>query len=112
VPEFPESIPSLFSITIIRSWCLFIRRIYAQIHVKEIMNGHIYDTESSLLIGERKEGGTFMYKTRSGNYFIYHATSLKTGNPPWINPISRSVAIRRHFRYSLHQMPFQEAFGE
>lgn len=53
-----------------------------------------------------------MYKTGAGNYFIYHSMSATAHLPPRINPISKSVAIRRHFRYCHNQIAFEDAFGE
>ena len=78
--------------------------------MKQIIDGHTYDTRLSLMIGEREERGSFMYKTDTGNYFIYHASGGSTDEPPRINPISRSVAIRRHYRYNLNQITFEDAF--
>lgn len=102
----------LLSRTIIVSWALYIRRIFAQVHVKDIIDGHLYDTRTSILIGEREERGSFMYKTGNGEFFIYHASPMANRDPSWINPISKSVAIRRHFRYSHNQMAFEQAFCE
>jgi len=88
------------------------RRIPAQVIVKQFIDGHMYDTRSSVLIGEREERGSFMYKTDEGVFFIYHSSVAQTHCLPWINPISRNVAIRRHFRYSHNQLAFEDAFGE
>ncbi|NLV26521.1 MAG: hypothetical protein GXY48_05070 [Methanomicrobiales archaeon] len=80
--------------------------------MKRIIDGHTYDTRISVLIGERQERGSFMYKTDDGDFYIYHSSEGKTEQLPRINPISRSVAIRRHFRYSINQMAFEDAFGQ
>jgi len=80
--------------------------------VRTIIDGQLYDTRTSTLIGEREERGSFMYKTGRGEYFIYHSMSAVYHHPPRINPISRSVAIRRHFRYCHNQLPFEAAFCE
>jgi hypothetical protein len=79
--------------------------------VKQIINGQIFDTGTSVLIGEREERGSFMYKTMEGDYFIYHSI-IQATTSPCINPISRNEAIRRHFRYSINQITFKDAFGE
>lgn len=79
--------------------------------MKQIIKGQVFDTRTSLLIGEREERGSFMYKTVDGDFFIYHSIEQVT-TPPQINPISRNEAIRRHFRYSLNQIAFIDAFGE
>ncbi|PWR75532.1 hypothetical protein ACKUB1_08640 [Methanospirillum stamsii] len=80
--------------------------------MKRIIDGHLYDTRVSILIGEKEERGSFMYKNDVGEFFIYHEMTETKKELPRINPISRSVAIRRHFRYNVNQLDFKEAFGE
>lgn len=80
--------------------------------MKSIIDGQLYDTRLSVLIGEREERGSYMYKTVMGKFFIYHASQGIMKEPSRINPISRSVAIRRHFRYSRNQLAFEDAFGD
>ena len=89
--------------------------------MRQIINGKLYNTETAELLAHdeywdgqnfhRDFRNTFLYKTKKGNYFLYQWSAWRDEGS-YLEPIGPDVAKRAYQRLPVHEVEFQEAFGE
>jgi len=89
--------------------------------VKQIIGGKIYDTKTADLVAhdrywdghnwDRRGRNTFLYKTKKGNFFLFHTTCWQ-GERDYIEPITKDEAKQWYEDLPEHEMEWEEAFGE
>ena len=89
--------------------------------MKRVVNGKLYDTSTAKLIADdefsdgrnRLSGGrgSYLYKTRKGNFFAYHRTCWE-GEHDSICPLSLKEAKEMYEELPNHWVSWEDAFGE
>lgn len=89
--------------------------------MKQIIEGKLYNTETASLVAsdrywdghnyERRGRNIYLYKTKKGNFFVYH-TTLWQGELDSIEAISLEEAKGYYETLTEHGMEYKEAFGE
>ena len=89
--------------------------------MRQIVNGKLYDTEKAQLVAhdrywdgsnwDRHGRNSYLYKTRKGNFFVYHQTFWQ-GERDRIQPVTESEARLWYETLPEHEMEYEEAFGE
>jgi hypothetical protein len=89
--------------------------------MRQIVGGIEYDTHTATLVTsdrywdghnwERRGRNIYLYKTRNGNFFLYHRTQWQ-GESDRLEPISIEEAKVWFEQLPEYEMGFKEAFGE
>lgn len=89
--------------------------------MKQIIDGLQYDTETATLITsdhywdgrnfERDGRNKFLYKTKRGNFFVYHTTRWQ-GEIDWIEPVSETQARNIFEKLPNVKVDYEAAFNE
>ena len=89
--------------------------------MKKVIEGKVYNTDTAIELAsdhywdghnmERGGRNTYLYKTKKGNFFLYHTTRWQ-GEFNYIEPISKDYAKEMFESLQEQEVEWEEAFNE